>query len=821
MTRPTGSPTHDFFGTCPRNTEGLLLDELRSVGAADATETRAGVAFRGTLPLAYRACLWSRVASRVLLRLASFSASSPDDLYEGVHRLAWEEHMGAGGTLAVEVTTTVRQGPLAQLNTHFAEQRVKDAVVDRFREREGTRPGVDLARPDIRINVHLTPTETIVSLDLSGEGLHRRGYRLEGGEAPLKENLAAAILLRAGWPRIAAAGGALIDPMCGSGTLLIEGALMAADVAPGLLREYWGFAGWKGFDPLPWAELVAEARERRSEGLRRLPSIFGSDTDARVLGTARANAQRAGLAGRIVLERREIADLARPAAAAQPAAAARPAVVVRPASAAGPTMPSAEAAPLPDPGQNARGSDPFLGLVIANPPYGKRLGEVSELADVYETLGERLKESFPGWQAAIFTGNPELGAHLGLRAHRVNVLYNGPLLCKLLTFKIGPGFGDDGLACAHGGHSTDTPEGPALHGEGGAGAGAEMFGNRLLKNLRRLRRWVDRERIHCYRVYDADLPEYAVAVDLYEDWAHVQEYAPPRTVDPVRARRRLREVMAVVPEILEIVPNHVVLKVRRPQRGADQYQKLRDEGRFLQVREGDFRFLVNFTDYLDTGLFLDHRATRELLRELAPGRHFLNLFAYTGSGTVYAAAGGAASTTTVDLSPTYLDWARRNMELNGFSGSEHRFVRADCLEWLARRCGESARDAGVHRSAGGGKPRGQTYDLIFCDAPTFSNSKSMTAILDIQRGHAALIRAAAGLLSPDGILLFSTNFRRFKLDPAVTQEFEVADITKQTIPPDFARTPRIHTCFRVMPAATSPAKPAAGPRNAPGSHDAS
>jgi 23S rRNA (guanine2445-N2)-methyltransferase / 23S rRNA (guanine2069-N7)-methyltransferase len=254
--------------------------------------------------------------------------------------------------------------------------------------------------------------------------------------------------------------------------------------------------------------------------------------------------------------------------------------------------------------------------------------------------------------------------------------------------------------------------------------------------------------------------------------------------------------VAVVPEVLGIPAEQVVLKVRQPQRGAEQYQKLRDEGDYLEVEEGGLRFLVNLTDYLDTGLFLDHRVTRGLLRELAPGRRFLNLFAYTGSATVYAAAGGAASTTTVDLSLTYLDWARRNLALNGFSGPEHGFVRADCLEWLAQMSAPRG-PAGVASAANAAG----SYDLIFLDAPTFSNSKSMTATLDIQRDHVELVRAAAGLLSPEGIMIFSSNFRRFKLDPAVALEFKVADITKQTIPPDFARDPRIHACFRIMPEA--------------------
>lgn len=805
---------HEFFATCPRNTEGLLLDELRSLGAADAAETRAGVAFTGPLTLAYRACLWSRIASRVLLRMASFPASSSDDLYEGVHRMAWEDHLDPQGTLAVEVTSTIKQGPLAQLNTHFAEQRIKDAVVDRFRARAGVRPGVDLAQPDIRINMHLTPTEAIVSLDLSGDGLHRRGYRLEGGEAPLKENLAAAILMRAGWPRTAAAGGSLVDPMCGSGTLLVEGALMAGDIAPGLLREYFGFLGWLSFDPRHWDKLVEEARERRELGLERLPALYGYDSDPRAMGMARGNARRAGLAGRIILERRDLSSLTVPGRRLGPHLDGTPRAASQPQG----NRPPAAAEPDPQ---------SLPGLVITNPPYGKRLGEISELAGVYETLGERLKESFTGWEAAVFTGNPELGAHLGLRAYRTNVLYNGPLPCRLLLFHIDPvGFQtaarhrktalaeaeDDGLQASA---KPASPAQPDLSGAGGgvgeesrrplprtrsdAAPGASMFGNRLHKRFKHLRRWAAREGIECYRLYDADLPDYAVAVDLYGHWAHVQEYAPPPTIDPVQAHRRLKEVVAVVPEVLGIPAEQVALKIRQPQRGAEQYQKLRDEGRFLEVEESGLRFLVNLTDYLDTGLFLDHRMTRRLLRKLAPGRRFLNLFAYTGSATVSAAAGGAASTTSVDLSLTYLDWARRNLALNGFSGPEHGFVRADCLQWLTQ----------APRPRGRVRPGG-AYDLIFLDAPTFSNSKSMTATLDIQRDHVGLVRAAADLLSPEGIMIFSTNFRRFKLDPALALEFEVADITKQTMPPDFARNPRIHTSFRIMSAAARRSEPAEG-----------
>lgn len=714
--------THTFFATTAKHMESLLAHELLGLGCQGVTESRAGAGFTGGLADAYRVCLWSRVANRVLLVLGRFPAATPEALYSGVHALPWHEHFDTSDTFAVDFTS----GQSAVTHSHFGALKVKDAVADAFRARSGERPSVRTERPAIQINVYLLQDQATVSLDLSGESLHRRGYREQGVSAPLKETLAAAILLRTGWPEIAAHGGALVDPMCGSGTLPIEAALMAADIAPGLGRDYWGFQHWKRHDSQAWASLVEEAQARRTRGLDGLPDIRGYDRDTRAVRAALANIERAGLHGHIHIERRDLETCA----------------------------------PLrPD----------QTGLVVVNPPYGERLGRDTELPALYTRLGGVLRERFGGWRAAVFTGNPELGKTMGLRARRMHTLYNGALPCKLLHFDISPEW-----------YVSDQPR-PMTEAE--RGEGARMFANRLRKNLKHLGRWAQREGIHAYRLYDADLPEYAVAVDVYQGdrrWVHVQEYEAPKTVDPRKARLRLREAMGVILDVVEIPEAQMFFKVRRKQKGHTQYEQLASTQRFHEIGEDGCRLLVNFEDYLDTGLFLDHRLTRSLVSTLAKGRHFLNLFAYTGTASVYAARGGALSTTTVDMSKTYLEWARRNMALNGYGGTEHRFVHADCLTWL---------------SGPGEAPR--EYGLIFLDPPTFSTSKRMTGTLDVQRDHVMLIKQAIRHLSRDGILLFSTNLRRFRLDTDALSDLAMENITRATLPRDFERNPRIHHCWKI------------------------
>lgn len=501
----------NLFATTPKGLELLLVEELRALGAIQPAEKLAGVTFSGDLALAYKACLWSRFANRILLTLASVEAASPDALYKGVQTINWDEHIRADGTLAVHFVCS------QSIITHtlFGAQKVKDAIVDQLRERFGVRPNVSRDRPDVSVYVYLYKDIATISLDLSGESLHKRGYRLISGSAPLKENLAAAILQRAGWPAIAKAGGSFLDPMCGSGTLLVEAAWMAGDVAPGLNRDYFGFLGWKQHQAALWIKLVQEAEARRQIGMQTLPDIVGYDHDPISIKIAFENIERAGLLGKIHVEKRELAVFA----------------------------PKQQAIP---------------GLVATNPPYGERLGDIAELQPLYNLLAQRLKSAFVGWKAAVFTGNPELGRQMGLRAKKYYALFNGAIPCKLLLFDVQPEFFIDNSPAANNERLIRAAKKAVSPGES---QGVQMFVNRVRKNIKHKKREAKRKGETAYRVYDADIPEYAFVIDVSEEAVQVAEYAAPRTVSQQLVLERRNEVLALLPDLLEIAPEKIYFSV--------------------------------------------------------------------------------------------------------------------------------------------------------------------------------------------------------------------------------------------------------------------
>jgi 23S rRNA (guanine2445-N2)-methyltransferase / 23S rRNA (guanine2069-N7)-methyltransferase len=715
-----------IFVTAPRGLVPLLADELRDLGARKVREEPAGCRVRGPLPFAYRICMWSRLASRVLVHLADLRTPDADALYEGVHEFPWEDHADPAGTLLVDFA-----GVGAGIdNTHYGAQRTKDAIVDRLRERTGGRPNVEHRQPDLRIHAFVRGAGCSLSVDLAGDSLHRRGYRIDAGGAPLKENVAAGLLRLGGWihgppkPNLAA----VVDPMAGAGTIAIEAAMVAADLAPGRARQLAFERGWRSHEPATWATLCEEADARAVTGRAAAAqvAIIAADPDPDAQRAIAANAGRAG-----------VGELIR--------------AVQRPLSGwADVELPSS-------------------GLLVTNPPHGERLGAKSLARDNHRALGRLIEDRFADWTTVVLTTDDELRYELGVRGAAAHPIDNGPIECVAVVRTHG---GEDGDAEA------PAPSGPSP---------AEPFINRLRKNLAKLEPWTRRERIECYRIYDADIPEFNVAIDRYGDLIHVQEFEAPDTVDAGGVSTRIEAILDALPVVLGVPPEAIRLKRRRRQRKSSQYQKMGDRGRRIEVREGGHRFAVNLDDHLDTGLFLDHRRTRGLIERSVAGGHFLNLFGYTGTATVYAAAGGAKSTTTVDLSNTYLDWAEDNLRLNDLYGEAHELIRDDARRFLAR--------------------ERRRWDLIFLDPPTYSRSKAMDGDFDVVRDHVELIDAAMARLHRSGMLLFSTNARRFRLDPRISDNYAVEELTKWSLPRDFPRRPPIHQLWRIEFRKTEPTPP--------------
>ncbi|MGM0481299.1 MAG: bifunctional 23S rRNA (guanine(2069)-N(7))-methyltransferase RlmK/23S rRNA (guanine(2445)-N(2))-methyltransferase RlmL [Pseudomonadota bacterium] len=699
-----------YFIACAKGIEQLLFDELQSLGISHVKQTSAGCTIEAELEQAYRVALWSRLASRVLLELGRAEVTTAEDIQRVISQFDWQQVMDPSASLIIDFN-----GQSEQIrHTQFGAQVIKDGIVDFFTGKGQSRPSVDKQNPDIRIAARLHRDELVWSLDFSGSGLHRRGYRQQQGEAPLRENLAAAILYRAGiheWLERPEFN--FYDPFCGSGTLVIEAAMMALDHAPGLARGHWGFFYWKGHKPAIWHAQLEQAEQRFKQGQQQFSGVIrGSDNDPRLVSMAYANSKR------LLLDRFiefEVAD----------------------ATAAQPTTSS--------------------GLLVTNPPFGERLGEEVETLLLYRRFGRQLKAQFEGWQAAVLAGDESLLKRLKLRSHKKYRFLNGALEVTLANYDL-------------------TKEQVEFSEKQN-----NDIANRLQKNHQKLAKWAAKEGLDSWRLYDADLPDYNAAIDVYNDYLVVQEYAPPKTIPEGVARDRLWHLLETISEELPFAEDHIILKVRQRQSGSLQYQKRKEraESVVLTVQEYQAKFEVNLTDYLDTGLFLDHRLARKELFDKCDGLDVLNLFAYTCSASVQAALGGANRVVSVDMSKTYLRWGERNFKLNGLHSSAYEFIQADCFSWLREN-----RDRKV-------------FDVIFLDPPTFSNSKRMDGTLDIQRDHVGLIKTAARLLSEDGVILFSSNRRKFAIDEAGLDKagFSVNDQSQASIPEDFKRHKGIHHYF--------------------------
>ena len=755
----------EFIATCPKGFEKLLAEELASFHIPQVRQLRGQVAFGGELADAYRACLWSRLASRVLLVLARVGAADADALYEGVQSIDWSAHLAPGATFVID-----SHGTNDNLrNTQFVALRSKDAISDQLFSARGMRPVVNTDAPDVIVDVRLQRERATVSIDLTGEPLFHRGYdsRAARKVAPLRADYAAMVLAAGRWYRNVRHGAPVLAALwAGQGAVLVEAAAEALDRAPGLLRARWGFEGWAGHDADAWDELLAEADERATAGEKNSLALYACDTRPGAEAACRGALRAAGLDCELTF-----------APAAEVLDAAR-----------------------------AAGDD---ALVTCD------LSWLSEDDLALEASALTAMSAAAGMNVAALVRDSSVDAAVQAAPAAVFDVIQGREPAHVRCFDAVPGQAAPEPACVTlaGGERV-----PVLV------PASDQFAARLAKVAKLRAKWARREDVSCYRVYDADLPDYAVAIELYQGldgkgrWLQVSEYAAPKEIDADLARRRLMDVLAIAPRVMGIDPSNVNLRVRTRARGGSQYadegsaaatpaagefSRLRGQRADMRNRhkpsltdlprgahlidEGGLTFEVNFSARLDCGIFLDHRDTRaevrEMMKKTLGSKRFLNLFAYTGTATCYAADGGAKFTTTVDLSRPSLDWARRNMARNGFTGPEHEFVQADVIQWVSEQ-----------------RHTRNRWDLVFCDVPTFSNSQRMKkSSWDVQRDHSELIIGVSRLLTRNGCAIFSCNLRGFKPDVEALQKAGVVieDITASTIPEDFKRNAKIHHAYIV------------------------
>jgi len=837
-----------MYATAPHGLQYMLQQELQSLGATDAQVAGAGVRFHASPANAYRITLNTRLANRILLPIHRGPAADPEQLYAQTQLVDWSQHLTLKTTFAIDFFSAES----TITHTGFGALKIKDAIVDQFRDACGERPSVERKHPDLRINAYLHRDQVRLAIDWSGASLHQRGYRVTDTTAPIKENLAAAMLMASDWPKRFSAGEHLHDPMCGSGTLVIEAAMLAADIAPGLAREKFGFHGWLGHDDDLWQQERDAANQRAEIGRQTLrdseAKISASDNHPGAITASEENIEAAGLTGLIDVRREDFFTAYK----------------------------TKSISAQEDLNKNDNSTK---GLIIFNPPYGERLSTGPSPVDFFRNCARALREQYNGWTATLVVSRKSPYHLLRLRnqakdadaehvykgkaksGNTTDTKYknarkpkdknhktdqsrsgkknnektpptslqfdNGGIPCRVIIGEIEGRSEHNAKSSIRTDNATtidskadennsksDTLALPqsvkqiaSKKNSSDTSSGGEDFKNRLLKNRKRMSSWLKRDRITAFRLYDADIPEYAVAIDLYtgqpvnesnkkntiesdDEQTHVviQEYRAPATIDPARAVARLQQVVDHTRSVCDLPDSNVHVKVRERKKGASQYQRQQQTGQRLLVEEHGCRVLVNPVDYLDTGLFPDHRKVRHYIQQQAADKRFLNLFCYTATATVHAIAGGAKSSVSIDSSKRYLGWAEENIALingGGANEAKHKLHRADVMTWLA--------DDDV---------KGQ-FDLILLDPPTFSNSTEFDNDWDVQRNHLDCIRLCLKRLSEDGLIIFSTNFKRFRLDEQLKTLAQVEDRSNWSIGPDFANNKKIHRCWFISHARKS------------------
>jgi len=700
----------EAFATCPKQLELLLKQEIIDLGGEDVKEALAGVFFNMDAQDLPRLIMWSRLANRIMVKLGVFPCRNKDDLYNAVSGVQWRSLCRQfPDTLSLRFSGTSE----SLNNTHFSSQVMKDAVVDQLTAFYEQRPKVVKNDGHLSMYGHLRHKQLSLYQDITGHSLHQRGYRSENTLAPLKENLAAALLIRAGWPEKAQQHYHLIDPMCGSGTILLEGWAMATDLAPNINYKSHALFSWQHFDVNHWHQLEDDAMQRHELAAATYRGqIIGVDHHKKSIELAQQNSQQIAGGERISFHYQTLDKFKIP---------------------------------------------PRNNLIVTNPPYGVRLQK--NYLSSWRQLAHWLANNVRDAEAAILTPDDAMAWLLGFKEQGSYLFFNGriPVQLRLMTINKA--------------NRLSVPEKQHF----ALPASAQMMANRLKKNQAKLNPWLSQENIDCYRIYDADIPEYSVAVDRYHDHVVVQEYQPPKTIPEKQAEKHLNQALLAVQSVLQPKRELIHLKTRRKQSGDSQYQKQEDTA-IKVVNEQGRHYRVDFESYLDTGLFLDHRWLRRTVQSQSKNKRVLNLFCYTGSLSVAAALGGAGRVDSVDTSKTYLQWAKDNFDLNNIKG-KHRFIRQDVMAFL-----EACHD---------------DYDLIIADPPTFSNSHSRDQDWILQQHHGDLIRACMALLKPEGRLYFSNNFKQFKMDESLSDAYEITDITGKSLDPDFAGS-AIHSCFKIQ-----------------------